>query len=111
MLKEVGASGQISLGKKYAGRLFEVIVHPDDRFELVPMRAVPQNRPVQQQPQLQPVEAADGWLPPGGYRASTQWALDNRQALEAYAGRISEEGTAAEQLQQFLASQNDAASR
>jgi hypothetical protein len=25
MLKEVGASGQISLGKKYAGRLFDVI--------------------------------------------------------------------------------------
>ena len=24
MLKEVGASGQISLGKKYAGQLFEV---------------------------------------------------------------------------------------
>ena len=109
MLKEVGASGQISLGKKYAGRLFEVIVHPDDRFELVPMKAVPQNRPRQAEPQ--PVQAADGWLPPGGYLASTQWALDNRQALEAYAGRISEEGTAAEQLQQFLASQNDAASR
>ena len=109
MLKEVGASGQISLGKKYAGRLFEVIVHADDRFELVPMKAVPQNR--LRQPEPQPVQAADGWLPPGGYQASTQWALDNRQALEAYAGRISEEGTAAEQLQQFLASQNDAASR
>jgi hypothetical protein len=36
MLKEVGASGQISLGKKFAGRLFDVIVHPDERFELTP---------------------------------------------------------------------------
>jgi hypothetical protein len=38
MLKEVGASGQISLGKKYAGKLFDVILHPGDRFELVPIR-------------------------------------------------------------------------
>lgn len=28
MLKEVGASGLISLGKKYAGRTFDVIAHP-----------------------------------------------------------------------------------
>ena len=41
MLKEVGASGQISLGKKYAGRLFEVVTHPDGRIELLPMKAVP----------------------------------------------------------------------
>ena len=41
MLKEVGASGQISLGKKYAGRLFEVVTHPDGRIELRPMKAVP----------------------------------------------------------------------
>jgi hypothetical protein len=38
MLKGVGASGQISLGKKYAGKLFDVILHPGDRFELVPIR-------------------------------------------------------------------------
>ena len=41
MLKEVGTSGQISLGKKYAGRLFEVVTHPDGRIELLPMKAVP----------------------------------------------------------------------
>ena len=29
MLKEVGASGQISLGKKFAGRLFDVVIHED----------------------------------------------------------------------------------
>ena len=41
MLKEVGASGQISLGKKYAGQLFDVVFTPDGRVELVPMKAVP----------------------------------------------------------------------
>ncbi|MBK6853239.1 MAG: hypothetical protein IPG93_17025 [Burkholderiales bacterium] len=38
MLKEVGASGQISLGKRLAGQLFEVVHHPDGRVELLPMR-------------------------------------------------------------------------
>ncbi len=97
MLKEVGSSGQLSLGKKFAGRLFEVVAHPDGRFELVPVKVVPQ---------LVPVAAAasppDGWLPPGGYAQCSPWALDNRAALEAYAQRMEEEGTAAEQLQAFL---------
>ena len=101
MLKEVGASGQISLGKKYAGRLFEVVIHPDDRVELLPMKVVPQTR----RPEQPDVTAQDGWLPPGGYERCTQWALDNRTALEAYAGHIAQEGTAAEQLQQYLAAQ------
>lgn len=45
MLKEVGTSGQISLGKKYAGRLFDVVTHPDGRIELLPMKAVPDHNP------------------------------------------------------------------
>ena len=44
MLKEVGASGQISLGKKYAGQLFDVVFAPDGRVELVPMKAVPDRK-------------------------------------------------------------------
>ena len=99
MLKEVGPSGQISLGKKYAGRLFDVILHPDDRFELIPVRIVATAPP--QVPQL--LQVPDGWVPPGGYDGCTQWALDNRDALEQYARQIEEEGTAAEQLQRFLA--------
>ena len=98
MLKEVGASGQISLGKKYAGRLFDVIIHPGDRFELIPVRIVPAMPP--QQPSI--VAAPDGWVPPGGYDGCTQWALDNREALEQYARQVEEHGTAAEQLQRFL---------
>jgi hypothetical protein len=98
MLKEVGASGQISLGKKYAGRLFEVIVHPGDRFELIPVRVVATAAP--QAPQI--VQAPDGWVPPGGYDGCTKWALDNRDALEHHARQIEEEGTAAEQLRRFL---------
>jgi hypothetical protein len=45
MLKEVGASGQISLGKRFAKQLFDVIFHADGRVELLPMRAVAMARP------------------------------------------------------------------
>ncbi len=100
MFKEVGASGQISLVKKYAGTLFDVIVHPDGRFELIPVRVVSAAR----EPAI--VKAPDGWVPPGGYDGCTQWALDNRAALEHYAQRNDEEGTAAEQLQRFLTNGN-----
>lgn len=99
MLKEVGASGQISLGKKFAGRRFDVIHHPDGRFELIPIRVVA-TAPAQA-PQI--VQAPDGWVPPGGYDGCTKWALENRDALEYYARQVEETGTAAEQLQRYLA--------
>ena len=104
MLKEVGASCQILLGEKYAGRQFEVIHHPDDRFELITVVVAttpPQASHI--------VQAPDGWVPPGGYDGCTQWALDNRDALEYYARQVEEEGTAAEQLQRFLAEHPDLA--
>ena len=41
MLKEVGTSGQISLGKKYAGQLFEVAVQPDGSIVMNPVKVVP----------------------------------------------------------------------
>ena len=106
MLKEVGASGQISLGKKFAGRLFDVVIHDDERFELFPMKVVPQSRPSAKL--LEPASATDGWLPPGGYTQCSQWALDNREALTAYAQQIDDEGTAAEQLEKYLAQQSSA---
>ncbi len=103
MLIEVGASGQISLGEKYAGRLFDVVIHPGDRFELIPVQAPAVHSSA---PEL--AERSDGWMPPGGYDTCPKWALDNRAALENYARLIEEEGTAAEQLQQFLAEHPEA---
>ena len=102
MLKEVGASGQISLGKRLAGQLFDVVFHPGGRVELLPMRAVASS--VDVAPSIG--TASDGWLPPGGYKGVTQWALDNRAALEAYAQGIQQNGTAAEQLQSYLSDQS-----
>lgn len=103
MTEEVDPSGRISLGIQYAGRKFEMLVHPGGRLELIPAR---EGAP--QEASHEAVEAPDGWLPPGGYGAASAWALENREALENYARENADEGTAAEQLQQFLAGHPDA---
>lgn len=41
MLKEVGTSGQISLGKKYAGQLFDMQIADDGSVKLTPVKVVP----------------------------------------------------------------------
>jgi hypothetical protein len=43
------------------------------------------------------------WRPPGGEEDVDRWAPDNRTALEQYAQRNEKHGTAAEQLERFLA--------
>ncbi|QTD46456.1 hypothetical protein [Ottowia testudinis] len=93
MLKEVGASGQISLGKRFAGQLFEMVGHADERVELIPMKLVASGRAKVSEP---------AWLPPGGYTVANAWAMENHQALEDYAAHIAQQGTAAEQMQQYL---------
>lgn len=63
MLKEVGASGQISLGKKYAGQLFDLTVQADGCIVMQPVKVVPVAPIVQAQPagyKVSPASAADG---------------------------------------------------
>ena len=111
MLKEVGASGQISLGKKYAGQLFDVVFYPDGRVEMVPMKVVPtvqasasDSPPSATPPHTVQEEAAayrvgDGWLTPerlaarkAAYArtpeeietARNQWEAENKEAIEAF---------------------------
>lgn len=43
MLKMVGTSGQLSLGKQYAGRYFEIEVQADGAILLKPMRVIPES--------------------------------------------------------------------
>ena len=90
MLKEVDASGKISLGENYAGRLFDVIIHPDDRFELIFVRVVATAQPAGPAgpagPQM--VAAPDKWVAPGGDDQCTKWALDKRVALALRAAEL-----------------------
>ena len=88
MLKEVGASGQISLGKKYAGQLFDMVFYPDGRVELVPMKAVPAvqsdttaSTPASAQEQAGSYRVGDGWLTPE--RLAARKAARERSPQEA----------------------------
>lgn len=105
MLKEVGASGQISLGKKYAGQLFDVVFYPDGRVELVPMKAVlaVQSPPsASLSPAVQEEASAyrvgDGWLTPERLaarkaarerspqeteRLARQWEAENQGVIDS----------------------------
>ncbi len=113
MLKEVGASGQISLGKKYAGQLFDMVFYPDGRVELVPVKVVPTVKGSPVAPLSEPAattvqeEAAayrvgDGWLTPerlarrkAAYERTPeefesqrdQWEAENKDAIEAFNAR------------------------
>ena len=116
MLKEVGASGQISLGKKYAGQLFDVIFCADGRVEMVPMKAVPltvedaNSRPTPPgvQQDVMPYRVGDGWLTPERLarrkaaaerspeetaRLSVQWEEDNKEAIAAFNERARKVGS------------------
>ena len=79
MLKEVGASGQISLGKKYAGQLFDMQTAEDGSLRLTPVKVVPVNpvNPVVQEPQ--PV-----------YRVAPPVQQSIREWAEAHAAQIAQ---------------------
>ena len=110
MLKEVGVSGQISLGKKYAGQLFDVVFYPDGRVELVPMKVVPtvQVSPVVSLPngtqshsvqeEASTYRVGDGWLTPERLasrkaaaerspdetqRLARQWESENQEVIDS----------------------------
>ncbi len=77
MLKEVGASGQISLGKKYAGRLFEMELQPDGSILMRPVKVVPDVPTA-----LEPVAA---YLKTQAVRQSTsEWAERHAAEIEQY---------------------------
>jgi hypothetical protein len=50
VLKEVGTSGQISLGKKFAGQLFDVQFLDTGAVQMLPVRIVPATTAAGQQP-------------------------------------------------------------
>ena len=111
MLKEVGASGQISLGKKYAGCLFDMVFYPDGRVELVPMKAVPavQDGPLDAvHEERAAYRVGDGWLTPqrlaaraAAYARTAQeveaardlWESENKEAIEAFNVRAKKIGS------------------
>jgi hypothetical protein len=61
MLKEVGSSGQISLGKKYAGQLFDMQIAEDGSVKLTPVKVVPVAHSVQEERATYASAAVQEW--------------------------------------------------
>ena len=118
MLKEVGASGQISLGKKYAGQLFEVQTAPDGTITLMPVKVVPAPLIGQEEPARYAGAAgtADGGLTPERLArraaaairspaeveaAREQWESDNKEAIEAMNERMSKIGSMGRRIHEW----------
>ena len=114
MLKEVGASGQISLGKKYAGQLFDMQFLADGRVQLMPVKVVPA---VQEELAVYPT--GDGWLTPERLERlsrrkaaaartpeqveadRTQWEEENKEAIEAMNQRMAKIGSMGRRLHEW----------
>lgn len=123
MLKEVGASGQISLGKKYAGQLFDMQIAADGAVTLTPVKVVPVAQPQAVQEELAaykvksaPVGSGDGYYTPErlARRAAAaarspaenqalreKWEEDNKAGIEAMNKRISKIGSMARRIHEW----------
>jgi hypothetical protein len=111
MLKEVGASGQISLGKKYAGQLFDMRYLEDGRVELTPVKVV-----LAVQEKSASHGGGDGWLTSERQarrkaaaartvgqleQARAQWEQENREAIDAMNKRMTGIGSMARRVHEW----------
>jgi hypothetical protein len=63
MVKMVGSSGQLSLGKEFAGQYYELERLPDGAIVLRPMKVVPASEAWVHEPQVQyQLKKAAKWL-------------------------------------------------
>ena len=85
MLKEVGASGQISLGKKFAGQLYDAVFHQDGRVELLPMKVVPATPQVREHVATYPAKTPerDATAAISGAE-NQQWVADHAAEIAQY---------------------------
>lgn len=126
MLKEVGASGQISLGKKYAGQLFDMQIAADGAVTLTPVKVVPLTHAVQEELAVYKVDTVahaavpamqgDGWLTPERLArraaaaartpaekeaARSQWEEENKEAIEAMNERMAKIGSMGRRIHEW----------
>ncbi len=63
MLKMVGSSGQLSLGKKYAGKYFEIEQMEDGALVLRPMKVIPESEAWLHEPEIKKkLRRANEWI-------------------------------------------------
>jgi hypothetical protein len=63
MLKQVGASGQIALGKQFAGSYYELSEREDGVIELTPMEVIPKSHAWLHTPEMKKrLAESDKWM-------------------------------------------------
>ena len=96
MLKQVGTSGQVALGKQFAGKYFEVSTREDGVIEFRPMVVIPESQAWAHTPDMKKrLDASEKWMaknPPRTDNAllildSMQAAIDARQGKHATQAR------------------------
>ena len=99
MYKEVGASGQISLGKKFAGQMFDVQYLETGEVRMLPVRVVPASLPAR-------VEQFNG-APSAAL--DDQWPLAHAKEIAAYNAWAEQRMTFSESVREWReAEQNQA---
>lgn len=79
MLKMVGTSGQLSLGKKFAGKYFEVEQQTDGTIVLKPMVVIAQSDAWLHEPEMRlRLAQADAWMDVNPPRESDLDALADK---------------------------------
>ena len=90
MYKEVGASGQISLGKKYAGQMFDVQFLESGAVQMLPVRVVPVSLEMPSSPAKRSLARQDGQTRPAlASSAEFQqqfgaWIIEMNQMVEQH---------------------------
>ncbi len=109
MLKEVGASGQISLGKKYAGHLYDAVFHPDGRVELLPMKLVPATAQAAEEVAKYPVKPTAAGSPKADPAAmqNQQWVAEHAAEIAQYNAWASTREPYAQRVRRWRQSQAD----
>ena len=63
MLKQVGTSGQVALGKQFAGKYFEISTREDGVIEFRPMVVIPESQAWAHTPEMKKrLDASEKWM-------------------------------------------------
>jgi len=108
MLKEVGASGQISLGKKFAGQLYDAVFHQDGRVELLPVKVVPAEPQVREDAATYEVKSPVRTRTDSVAAAENQkWAADHASEIARYNAWATTREPYAQRVRRWRQSQAD----
>jgi hypothetical protein len=107
MLKEVGASGQISLGKKFAGQLYDAVFHQDGRVELLPMKVVPALPQVREDVAAYAVKEPERTAAATSTAENQQWVADHAAEIAQYNAWASTREPYAQRVRRWRQSQTD----